>query len=504
MSGIFTKPSHKESLLRAEQSVAHDAPIAARSKYRQSYHFMAPANWINDPNGMIFFRGEYHMFYQYNPYGSKWNSMHWGHAKSSDLVHWEHLPIALAPSEPYDWYGCFSGTAFEHNGKLYLFYCGTYYVKEQMVQCQCMAYSEDGVHFTKSKANPIVSAPPSHCTFDFRDPNVFEHEGKIYMLIASSTNGHGCTLIYTADDDSLEHWTFKNNLAEGKGDLGDIWEDPFFYPIDGKHVLTFSAMHADRRKVPYLIGDMDFQSGRFYWDSLGEMDWGFDYYAPQIIKDGKGRYVSIAWMNAWRWAEGFAGFGLESSENWCGFMSIPREIKLDSQKSHLIFQPVEELKSLRGCHKYQTAFSVEPGSLFEIPSECIPSCEMNVVFNKEKTSATTCGIIIKNNEGEISSITWDVEHGMMVVSRKGEDGQIQVKSIELNTLESNDVDFHVFIDTCSVEIFATGGKMAFAYRLYGDPGKGGLYLYAEGGTAAVDSVDTYTLSKIEAIPVNLK
>ena len=135
---------------------------AARGKMRQHYHFMAQSGWLNDPNGLIYFRGKYHFFFQCNPYGGFWDCMYWGHAVSEDMLHWEYLPFALAPSEPYDDYpkgGCFSGSAIEHEGKLFLMYTGTSHYGKGIVQTQCIAYSEDGIYFKKYPGNPVITAP---------------------------------------------------------------------------------------------------------------------------------------------------------------------------------------------------------------------------------------------------------------------------------------------------------------------------------------------------------
>lgn len=131
---------------------------------RQNYHFMAQTGWINDPNGLIYYKGRYHLFFQYNPYYGFWDYMHWGHAVSEDLVHWEYLPLALAPSESYDDHmrgGCFSGSAIEHDGKLFLMYTGTKNDGNGFEQSQCIAYSEDGIHFEKYEGNPVITAPPN-------------------------------------------------------------------------------------------------------------------------------------------------------------------------------------------------------------------------------------------------------------------------------------------------------------------------------------------------------
>ena len=153
-----------------------------KGRYRPRYHACVPVGWANDPNGLIFFGGEAHLFCQYNPYHPYWESMHWGHFVSTDLIRWEFLPVALAPDQKYDCGGgCFSGTAFEHEGKLILMYTGV----AKDVQQQCIALSDDGITFEKAASNPVIPASllPQGCSGrDFRDPKVFEREGIFYCI----------------------------------------------------------------------------------------------------------------------------------------------------------------------------------------------------------------------------------------------------------------------------------------------------------------------------------
>ena len=156
-------------------------------RYRLGYHVMAKSGWINDPNGFCYFKGYYHIFYQHHPYSADWGPMHWGHARSKDLVHWEDLPIALTPGSKEDKDGCFSGSAIVKDDTLYLFYTGHHYYgdndPEHFWQNQNMAYSIDGVNFTKYEHNPVIASEPEDNTHHFRDPKVWEDNGKYYMIL---------------------------------------------------------------------------------------------------------------------------------------------------------------------------------------------------------------------------------------------------------------------------------------------------------------------------------
>ena len=232
-----------ENIQKAQKEIESKKEIVKAGQMRQHYHFMPQTGWINDPNGLIYYKGKYHYFYQLNPYYGHWDYMHWGHAISSDLMHWEYLPVALAPSEEYDDHmrgGCFSGSAIEHDGKLFLMYTGTSNHGEGYVQTQCIAYSGDGINFTKYEGNPVICPPEGVPSDLFRDPKVWEHDGVYYMVCGASRNKRGQALLYRSSD--MLHWEFFNVLAESRGEWGYMWECPDFYQLEDKYVLTFSPM----------------------------------------------------------------------------------------------------------------------------------------------------------------------------------------------------------------------------------------------------------------------
>ena len=188
-----------------------------KGRYRPRYHACVPVGWANDPNGLIFFGGKAHLFCQYNPYHPYWESMHWGHFVSTDLIRWEFLPVALAPDQNYDCGGgCFSGTALEHEGKLFLMYTGV----AKNVQQQCLAVSEDGVTFEKAASNPVIPALllPEGCSGrDFRDPKVFKREGIFYCITGVRDGKTGDLLLFRSLD--LLEWSFVGRLRRGASSL---------------------------------------------------------------------------------------------------------------------------------------------------------------------------------------------------------------------------------------------------------------------------------------------
>ena len=238
---------------------------------KPDFHLCGPVGWINDPNGFSCFQGEYHLFFQYHPYSTKWGPMHWGHAKTKDFIRWEFLPAALAPDQDYDGQGCFSGSALEYDGKQYLMYTG---VKETegpdgkpvIRQTQCMAQG-DGIDYRKWDCNPVISAdslPKGSSPEDFRDPKIWREEDGFYAVIGSrSEDTSGQILLYRSED--LKNWELAGVLDRSKNEYGKMWECPDFFPLDGGQVLITSPQFMEAKGLEfhngngtiYLVGKYD-------------------------------------------------------------------------------------------------------------------------------------------------------------------------------------------------------------------------------------------------------
>ena len=260
--------NHQERIIKAEQALQVASEKVKDTPYRLGYHIMAPAHWINDPNGLIQWNGDYHVFFQHHPFGPKGGPMHWGHVKSKDLVHWEHLPIALAPGDEFDKSGCFSGSAIEHDGQLLLFYTGHNNLNEDgsdFFEVQCVAKSNDGIHFEKLAGNPIISKPPENGSPHFRDPKVWKHEDIWYMVLGNQVDELGNVLLYESND--LSTWVYQGVIAQSEGEMGYMFECPDFFELEGKHVLLFSPqgikpegdLYQNLYQNGTYIGDFDYQ-----------------------------------------------------------------------------------------------------------------------------------------------------------------------------------------------------------------------------------------------------
>ena len=288
------------------------------------YHFEPRVGWMNDPNGLVFFKGKYHAFFQHYPYAPRWGQMHWGHAVSEDLIHWEELPIALYPDMAYeDDGGCFSGSAVEKDGRLYLFYTS---VSHELGQTQSVAWSVDGIQFAKYPGNPVIRENPLH-TRDFRDPKVSLIDGTYYMVVGSGDAEGGKVLLYRSKD--LLEWEYVGVLFTDEASRPAI-ECPDFFKLDDKYVLMYSKMNVPEGSTQFVVGD--FVDGKLVNGSVSCPVQGLDFYAPQTF-ERENRRIMIGWMYHW-------GKDVQEGCGFAGALSIPRELKL--MNGNIYNFPVEE------------------------------------------------------------------------------------------------------------------------------------------------------------------
>lgn len=483
------------ALERAQQEIERRAPEVAKASMRQRYHFMGPCGWINDPNGLIYYKGQYHCFYQFNPYSGFWSCMHWGHAVSDDLLHWTQLPVALAPSEWYDNHpdgGCFSGSAIEKDGRLYLIYTGTANNGNGFEQTQNVAYSDDGIHFTKYEGNPVIE-PPQGVPHDFfRDPKVWEHDGRYYLVCGAQRDGRAQALLYSSDD--LLHWRFVNVLAESRGEWGYMWECPDFFPLADKWVLTCSPMGAGERTVVYFVGDFSYDTGSFTYTVTGELDWGYDFYAPQSLLDSKGRRIMIGWANEWDWMPFWKDWGPTWREGWCGSYAIPREIRLNDDLT-LSSMPVEELNSLRTSTDCVETLDVgsEPSVMKAGDGVAF---ELEFSIDLAATTADTVTLALRQLDDEAMMLKFDLRHAKLSLNRDHADGWSRGESHASLPVTGKSIDVLVLGDRDSIEVFVNGGRIVQSMNVFCDEHHCGITVCAAGGVARLQDIHGYGLSSV--------
>ena len=332
------------------------APDLAHDPLRPAYHLLPPHNWMNDPNGPIWWKGEYHLFYQLNPHAAVWGDMHWGHAVSTDMVHWHHQPIALAPTPGGpDSEGCFSGSAVVYNGVPTFIYTGVQNAppdevtlrdsSDKLRETQMTATAEDDglLHWKKLETPVIATPPPGMRVTGFRDPCPWKEADGWYVGIGSGERAKGgCVLLYRSQD--FRHWEYLHPLATGKPnglqaanpcDSGEMWECPDFFPIGKSHYLHYST----ENKVIWTTGDYDSQAHTYTAKREGVLDHGA-YYAPKSFLAPDRRRILWGWIKETRPEKEFSAAG------WAGCMSLPRVLTVGPQ-GQLEMHPAAEVEKLR-------------------------------------------------------------------------------------------------------------------------------------------------------------
>jgi beta-fructofuranosidase len=327
----------------------------AEDPMRPRFHLLPAANWMNDPNGPIYFNGQYHMFYQYNPHAAVWGDMHWAHSISSDMIHWTHLPDALGPtSGGPDEAGCFSGSVIAIGKRVYVVYTGVVESsretatvndgKNSFREAQCLAWSDHRDLRRWSKLpNPIISHPPPGLVIKgFRDPSVWRQGSQYYMVVGVGMPKRGGILLYRSND--LKRWTYLHLLFSSPWnstpsvnpvDSGEMWECPEIFKLDGKSVLIYST----ERKVFWKTGRLDTKTMQFRDEKQGQLDEA-TYYAPKTQLDKHGRRILWGWIPESRPETEYSDAG------WAGLMSLPRVLRVDDNGT-LRYRFLPQLKTLR-------------------------------------------------------------------------------------------------------------------------------------------------------------
>jgi beta-fructofuranosidase len=420
--------------------------------HRPQYHFLPPANWMNDPNGLIQWQGAYHLFYQHNPNGAFWGSMHWGHAVSRDLVHWTHLPIALAPTlGGPDKDGCFSGCAVNNHGMPTFIYTGV------NPQVQCIATSTDDLRtWQKYAGNPVIAAPPAGMLpNDFRDPFVWQEGDTWYAVIGSGIpDVGGAILLYRSRD--LLHWEYMHPLYVGdKSQTGHMWECPNFFPLGDKHVLIISPVPLG--KALYFVGT--YKDYRFSPETEGVVDWGGHYYAPQTMLDDQGRRIIFGWL--WEGRSNEA----QRASGWAGVQSLPRILTLRPD-GLLNAEPAPELQALRGKHQHWTNLDVTQNILDIDRGDCL-----EISAEVELDAMSKFGLVIRRSPdgAEQTPIVYDRATQSLSIDRDLSSLDPEVKrgvhTCPLELAPGENLALHIYLDRSVVEIYANG-RACLTNRIY--------------------------------------
>lgn len=415
----------------------------------QKIHFKAPNCWINDPNGFIWYKGWYHLFYQCFPYSAHWGRMHWGHAVSKDLVNWEEKGIALFPSKTDDRSGCFSGSAIEYKDKMYIYYTGVNYTEEdpENINCcindaftaaQLMITSEDGMKFDNITDKKTVIPPIEDKKIGdknhTRDPKVWRGKDAWYMVLGSTVDKNGRLLFYKSSD--LKTWQYLNYCE--KDGFGWMWECPDFFEIDGKGVTIFSPMGFFNDGNGYdsvavcMLSSFDENTGKMELSENYQLfDYGIDLYAPQSTTDKDGNRVVIAWA---RMPEAV----ITEKGEWCGMMCIPRIV--DVKNNHVYIRPHTNVKN-----SFVTKLSAPKKSGYMLKTTL-----------KNGESINVGGYVIKRENDKITTDRSEV------FNIKG-----NYRLIAETPVINDGYELEIYVDEHLVEVFINNGEYVISNVVYG-------------------------------------
>jgi beta-fructofuranosidase len=449
----------------------------ASDPHRPQYHLLPAANWMNDPNAPIYWQGQYHMFYQYNPNGAFWGDMHWAHAVSRDMVYWKHLPMAMAPTPGGpDKDGVFSGCAVMDGDAVTAVYTSV------NPETQSISTSSgDLTVWKKFAGNPVIAAPPAGMDVaGFRDPAVWKEGDTWLMALGSGFRGKGgAVLLYESKD--LRHWNYLHPLVTGRMragasakdpvDSGEMWECPDFFPLGRKHLLIVST----ERVVKYFLGR--YADRRFQPDTTGGVDFG-SYYAARTMTNTGDRRILWGWLTEGRNAEA------QRAAGWSGVMSLPRELTLAG--SRLEMRPAVEVEKLRGKSLGASA----AGDCLEIRAEIDPG---DAVRAGLKLRAAPDG-------SEQTLAYYDRQRREICVdrSRSSTDASADrgMQSGTFFLARGEPLRLRIFLDGSVIEIFAND-RFCLTARVYPAGRQStGIALDASGGTAKMVSFEAWEMRPI--------
>ena len=412
------------------------------------FHITGEKGWINDLNGLVKFKGKYHVFFQHHPYSCEWGPMHWGHVVSDDLLHFTYLPYALIPGDECDKDGCFSGTSLVKDGILYVAYTGFILNKEdeeKNKQIQCLATSEDGVHFKKHGV--IISGddlPKEYKPCDFRDPKLTYKDGYFYLFAAAKkVSGGGSIILFKSKD--LKKWEFVSDVlthnSEGKmiecvdyhEDLNLLVYSEQDFPSDNDHCLK---MHSCEYEIGYLNEQYKFISKK----SKILMDYGFDFYAPQIMNDD---HILIAWLDMWGRNNPSSKYG------FAGMLTVPRKVTIENDV--LIQTPLVYGKLQKSTNVDKTFTDKLSVGVLKLEVEDLKSLSINLREGEGEVTK----FYLQNNE-----FYFDRSHSGEPLYGDEKD-ELSLMGIRKMPYYKKDKDLiYIVLDKFSVEIFVNGISMS--------------------------------------------
>ncbi len=471
-------------------------------------HIAARAGWINDPNGLVHFGGRYHVYFQHNPFGSEWGSMHWGHVSSPDLVHWRHEPVAMAPELEAERDGVFSGSAvvLPDGAGIAVLYTGHHWqAPDRARQAQCLATSSDGMTFDK---HGVVIDPPEEMA-DFRDPKVWRTGDRWYMVLGASPldpddgRRHAEVWLYSSEvrgPGALTDWRFDGVLYRSRTEGAFMAECPDFFPLGDRWVLTYCAMgtrprgHLDRNvnNSRYVVGE--WAPGRAFRPVTEEVpcDWGHNYYAPQTMEAPDGRRLVWGWMSSIGQPEPVA-----ADDGWCGQLTLPRELDLGPGDA-VLTRPARELTQLRRSTVQAGPLTLAENAEESLAADIQDAAEIELEIDLAHSTAERITLAVhRTPDGHETLVVWDAQSGRIAVDRgRAGAGHRGYRSAPCAPDADGLLRLRVFLDRGSVEVFIGDGDQVISSAVYPPSGPRAVALGAECGEALVTALRIHRLDKI--------
>ena len=481
---VPSRPRSGEEIAALRESFANDP-------HRPQIHLSTPANWLNDPNGLIHWNGQYHVFYQYNPGGPYHDTIHWGHAVSDDLLHWEDEPVALTPSpDGPDRDGCWSGCAVDDNGTATLLYTGGR--DRSQLPCLATAADPDLNTWEKDETNPIIEELPSdpnvlsteHWDGEFRDHCVWCEDGTWYQLIGAGVDdGGGVVLLYESDD--LRSWEYCGPILSGDRDIPEetVWECPELLDLGGKDLLHVS----NYEDVVYFLGEFDGE--RFEPEYRDRLDHG-DYYAPQSMRTDDSRVLT------WGWVPEARDVSAQWDAGWSGTLSLPRELSL-ADDERLCQRPARELTELRSEREHLDGVTLNHGETTWLETSG-RTVELAGRFSLVDADAVELTVLAPPDGDERTPIRYTADNEVRVDrSRSSTDPQATRDTQRMRVSPYDEpLDLRVFVDGSVIEVFANE-RHCLTSRVYPtDEDATGITLGAVGGRVEIPTLDAWELDSV--------
>jgi len=468
-----------------------------RERYRPQFHFTPAIHWMNDPNGLVYYKGEYHLFYQFNPLGNRWGHMSWGHAISKDLLHWQHLPLAIPEANDTM---IFSGSCVVDKNNTSGFakqpgqipMVAIYTGAHGMLQAQHIAYSlDDGRTWTKYEHNPVLDLNNK----DFRDPKVFWYEPQQKWVMAVVLAAERKIQFYTSKN--LTKWELMSSYGPA-GDTNGVWECPdlFEVPVLNQPGKTkWVLMLSPAPYMQYFVGEFDGTVFKNDNDTAKgyRPDYGSDYYAAITFNNLPlgAQPVSIAWINNWNYANDIP------TTPWKSAASLPRTLAVrnDGGEWRLVQQPVAALKQLRS-HPFSTK-NIKVKNEFLLPVSG-QTCEIELAFRPATNSIS--GIRLAKGKDQYVEIGYDGAKGILYVDRsKAGDTSFHHSFGTLSRYETllktktGKINLRLFFDKSIVEIFANEGEVVMTTQIFPPERNNAIGLFSNGNDVVFESINFWAL-----------